>query len=243
MLIEVIATSVEDARIAEQAGAGRIELVSGLAEGGVTPSYGLICGVLRAVTIPVHVMIRPHALSFQYDRYDLESMQEDIRVARGCGAVGIVVGALSADGDIDEEALLPLLREAEGLSVTFHRAFDETRSLEQSFRQLERLPGINRVLTSGGKPSVLEAAAEIRNLLALSRESQISILAGSGLGVDSLAAFIKQTGVSEVHMGTGVRVEGRVSAPLDADKVCAAVAIVNGLRQEASSRKGTLPEP
>ncbi|WP_159887353.1 copper homeostasis protein CutC [Paenibacillus puerhi] len=44
MELEVIATSIEDAKIAEQRGAERIELISGIGEGGVTPSYGFIRG-------------------------------------------------------------------------------------------------------------------------------------------------------------------------------------------------------
>ena len=41
-LLEVIATTVADARLAAQAGANRLELVTAMGEGGLTPSLGLI---------------------------------------------------------------------------------------------------------------------------------------------------------------------------------------------------------
>ena len=57
MLLEIIAETVEDAREAEQGGAGRIELVRDLDRGGLTPPP-LIEAVLKAVRIPVRVMVR-----------------------------------------------------------------------------------------------------------------------------------------------------------------------------------------
>ena len=56
--MEVIAETVEDAREAEQGGAGRIELVRDLSRGGLTPLPALIDAVVHAVRIPVRVMVR-----------------------------------------------------------------------------------------------------------------------------------------------------------------------------------------
>jgi copper homeostasis protein len=50
VLLEVIATTVADARLAAQAGADRLELVTAMGEGGLTPSIGLIEAVVDAVT-------------------------------------------------------------------------------------------------------------------------------------------------------------------------------------------------
>ena len=70
VLLEVIATTVADARLAAQAGANRLELVTAMGEGGLTPSLGLIEAVVAAVTIPVNVIVRPHSRSFVYDADD-----------------------------------------------------------------------------------------------------------------------------------------------------------------------------
>ncbi|WP_409344372.1 copper homeostasis protein CutC [Paenibacillus sp. MBLB4367] len=226
MLLEVIATSVADARLAETHGADRIELISGIREGGVTPSAGLIEQVLGAVSIPVHVMVRPHANSFCYDEDDLQTMLKDIQLIRKLGAAGIVVGALTAERRVDEAALNRLLDAAEGLSITFHRAIDEAADQEEALRVLGRYPQIRRILTSGGKPSALDAREQIVKLDGLCKELSITLLAGSGLTVDTLDAFIRDTGVSEVHMGTGVRLQGDALRTIDPEKLRAAANIV-----------------
>ncbi|WP_407056536.1 copper homeostasis protein CutC, partial [Burkholderia vietnamiensis] len=46
VLLEVIATTVGDARAAARAGADRLELVTAISEGGLTPSVGLIEAVV-----------------------------------------------------------------------------------------------------------------------------------------------------------------------------------------------------
>ena len=95
-MLEIIATSVEDAIVIEKGGADRIELVSALSEGGLTPSYGLVHRVIGAVNIPVNVMIRPHSLSFVYSDEDLLCMLEDIKQAKALGANGVVFGMLDS---------------------------------------------------------------------------------------------------------------------------------------------------
>lgn len=76
MYIEFIATTIEDALLIEKSGADRIELVSALAEGGLTPSHALIEAVVNSVKIPVNVMVRPHSQSFCYTQNDLEIMKK-----------------------------------------------------------------------------------------------------------------------------------------------------------------------
>ena len=226
MILEVIATSVMDAKLAQEHGADRIELISGIAEGGVTPSVGLIEQVVKAVDIPGNVMLRPHANSFRYDKDDLAVMLRDARVIRESGAAGIVMGMLDARGEIDTAALELLLGETGELAVTFHRAFDELEDRRSALELLSRYPAIRKILTSGGKPSALDAKEEIAELAKLSEGRSLDILAGSGLGLTSLDEFIRQTKIREVHMGTGVRRNGRALEPIDPEKLKAAADIV-----------------
>jgi copper homeostasis protein len=227
MILEVIATSVMDAKLAQEYGANRIELISGIMEGGVTPSYGLIEQVLRAVNIPVHVMLRPHANSFCYHSDDLAVMDRDLRMIRELGATGVVMGMLKLDKQLDLAALERLLSEAGNLAVTFHRAFDELEDQVAGLYQLANYPSIRKVLTSGGKPNVLDAKQEITKLVKASKGLPLEIIAGSGLSVEKLDDFIKQTGVKEVHMGTGVRMNNRALEPIDPKKLQAAAAIIS----------------
>lgn len=225
MILEVIATSVADAVLAQEHGADRIELISGIMEGGVTPSVGLIEKVLHTVHIPVHVMVRPHGNSFCYDEDDLAVMVRDIEYIRKSGAAGIVLGTLTSDKRMDTTALKLLLREVGQTAVIFHRAFDELEDQPSALLELASYQAIKGVLTSGGMPSVLDARAKIKALTKQSVSLPIEIMAGSGLSVKTLDEFISQTGVTQVHIGTGVRINGEALAPIDPDKIRAAAEI------------------
>jgi copper homeostasis protein len=234
--LEVIATTVADARLAAQAGANRIELVTAMGEGGLTPSVGLIEAVVQAVdrpaaSVPVNVIVRPHSRSFVYDADDYAVMLRDIRAAKAAGANGIVIGMLNADGEIDSEGLKRAIDAADGLAITFHRAFDDTRDLRKALDVLLGFDAVTNVLTSGGKPSVLNAESTIRELVKQARGSHCTVLAGAGLTVGAIAGFVSRTQVEAVHFGSGVRVDENGLAPVDITKV----ASVRALLDEASS--------
>ncbi|QJC50750.1 copper homeostasis protein CutC [Paenibacillus albicereus] len=238
MKLEIIATRPEDALAAERGGADRIELVSGMLEGGLTPSIGLIEAVAEQASIPVRVMIRPHSLGFRYDRAELAVMRADIRAVRRTRAAGIVLGALTAEGTIDAAALELLLGEAEHLSVTFHRAFDEARDLEEALATLAGYSQIDRILTSGGRPTAPEAVPELRRLVQASAGTGIEILAGSGIDGGGLAALVLGTGVTEVHAGSSVRVDRHPLRQVVPERVRELRDILDRLEQERPARSG-----
>ncbi|MGO0063092.1 copper homeostasis protein CutC [Brevibacillus fluminis] len=220
MLVEVITTTLTDARLAIQGGADRLELVTGILEGGLTPSYGLIEETVRAVDIPVMVMVRPHSQSFHYDRDDIQTMCNDIARIREIGAAGIVIGALTAERKVDTAALERLLEAANGeLAVTFHRAFDDAADLDEALDTLLAYPQVTRILTSGGQKSALDAVDQMARLVERTRGTHLTILAGSGLTLDTVQGFAGATGVTEVHFGSGVRVDGKSLLPIDPGRI------------------------
>jgi len=227
VLLEVIATTVADARLAAQAGADRLELVTAMGEGGLTPSIGLIEAVVNAVSIPVNVIVRPHSRSFVYDADDHALMLHDVRAVKAAGANGVVIGMLNVDGEIDREQLARAIDAADGLAVTFHRAFDEVRDQQKALDVLLGFNAVTNVLTSGGQPSVLDAEATIRALVRQAAGSHCTVLAGAGLTVDAVAGFVSRTQVQAVHFGSGVRVGGNGLAPIDIDKVARVRALLN----------------
>jgi copper homeostasis protein len=227
VLLEVIATTVADARLAAQAGADRLELVTAMGEGGLTPSIGLIEAVVNAVSIPVNVIVRPHSRSFVYDADDHALMLHDVRAVKAAGANGVVIGMLNVDGEIDREQLARAIDAADGLAVTFHRAFDEVRDQRKALDVLLGFDAVTNVLTSGGQPSVLNAEATIRALVRQAAGSHCTVLAGAGLTVDAVAGFVSRTQVQAVHFGSGVRVGGNGLAPIDIDKVARVRALLN----------------
>ena len=123
--LECCCTDATEAVEAMSGGAGRVELCEDLPCGGVTPSRADIEAALKAVNIPVNVLIRVRGGDFVYDETEIEAMIGSVRMCRKLGVNGVVVGALRADGSVDTEAVGRLMAEAQGLRVTFHRAFDE----------------------------------------------------------------------------------------------------------------------
>ncbi len=209
-LVEVIVLKQEDAQAAESNGADRLELVSAMSEGGLTPSYGTIKTVVKSVTIPVMVMIRPHSYSFVYRKKEWDAMKEDIKMVKELGAAGIVFGALTDHKTVDNELLAMVVEEAKGLSVTFHRAIDETDPLE-TYKSLCQSPfKMDRILTSGGKRSAPEALDTIQKMIAVSQETQSHpiIIPGAGLNLDNIEFIHKKLRAKEYHFGSAVRIDG-----------------------------------
>jgi copper homeostasis protein len=231
VLLEVIATTVADARAAAQAGADRLELVTAMGEGGLTPSVGLIEAVVAVAGVPVNVIVRPHSRSFVYDADDYAVMLRDIRAVKAAGANGIVIGMLDAQGGIDREGLARACDAADGLAITFHRAFDEARDLREALDVLLGFEAVTNVLTSGGKPSVLHAQAVVAELVRQASGSHCTVLAGAGLTVDAVADFVSQTHVEAVHFGSGVRVNGNGLAPVDPAKVAQVRALLDATQR------------
>ena len=126
-------------------------------------------------------------------------MLADIREARRAGADGVVIGALSSGGRIHRARTERLTHEADPLSCTFHRAFDDTPDLDASIALLIEL-GIPRVLTSGGAAPAQDGAARLA-LLQARWGDRITIMAGGAVRADHVAGLVRQSGVREVHVG------------------------------------------
>lgn len=197
--VEVCVDSIASAIAAERGGAHRVELCSSLMEGGVTPSAGMIAAVRGAVSIGLHVIIRPRGSDFCYSDDEFQVMRRDVMMAKQLGANGVAFGVLDLDGRVDRRRTAELARLATPLAVTFHRAFDVSRDL---FESLEALPaaGVHRILTSGGRATAAEGAETLARLVATAAE-KIVIMAGGGIREQNVASLLARTGVREIHAG------------------------------------------
>jgi copper homeostasis protein len=198
-LVEVCVTSVASARAAQCGGAARIELVSDLLEGGVTPSAGLIAGVRAAVTIGLQVIIRPRGGDFCYDADEYSIMEADVRQAHALGADGVVLGLLDLDGQIDRERTRRLVELARPMNVTFHRAFDLTRDPRRALEDVIAT-GADRLLTSGAARTA-EAGADLLSDLVRTAGARIVVMAGGGVRPHNAAALLARTAAPELHAG------------------------------------------
>ncbi|MDD2476499.1 MAG: copper homeostasis protein CutC, partial [Dysgonamonadaceae bacterium] len=99
--IEICANSVASCLEAQKGGAHRVELCAGIPEGGTTPSYGEIALAREMLNIKLNVIIRPRGGDFLYSDIEHQTMLHDIEIAKKLGVNGVVIGCLTADGEID----------------------------------------------------------------------------------------------------------------------------------------------
>lgn len=196
-LLEVAAGSLASALAAESGGADRIELCASLDDGGTTPSHGTITVVRDRVHLPLHVLIRPRTGDFCYDEDDVAVMLRDVEACTSLGCDGVVIGALDADGNVDEPACRALIGAARSLGVTFHRAFDAARDQASALETIIAL-GCERVLTSGGEATALAGAARIAELVRQAGD-RARVMAGAGITPDNVHEIASRTGARELH--------------------------------------------
>jgi len=197
MLLEAPVFNLQASLEAAQLGIDRLELCANFPEGGETPSAGMLRFLKREIDIPIFVMIRPRGGNFVYSPKELLVMKQDIQLLGDLGADGFVVGALDAQGSVNESACESLLRAAESKPCTFHRAFDASADLTGSLEKIIQL-GFHRVLTSGGENSIEEGLPQVMALLEQAKE-RIIILPGGGLKVTHVSRLKESGYLKEVH--------------------------------------------
>lgn len=197
MIVEIVVYNLESAMKAQEGGADRVELCDNPAEGGTTPSAGVIELVRQNLSIDVYVMIRPRGGDFHYSNYDFHAMKRDIVQCQKASVDGVVFGILNTDGIIDKKRCQELISRARPLQVTCHRAFDMTRD---PFEALEDCveAGFDRILTSGQQAQALEGAALLAELVRKAN-GRIEIMAGSGVNEQTVAQLVVESQVREIH--------------------------------------------
>ena len=207
-ILEVCVDSYASAMAAIAGGAGRLELCSALAVGGLTPSPALLQQIREVSPIPVRCLMRTRGGDFLYTQEEIRQMAMEIHMLRAAGADGFVIGCLTAQGDLDPEAMKPLLEAADGAKLTLHRCIDVSRDLCRTYRDAAAL-GIDTVLTSGGAGNCLAGMEAIRQLINLRDEiSGPEVLIGAGVKAAVIAAFLEKVpGARAFHMSGKTEIE------------------------------------
>ena len=198
ILIETCCASAADAFASAAAGIRRIELNSALALGGLTPSIGTLQQIKAKTSLSVMAMLRPRSGGMCYSEDEFETMCWDAKALLQADADGLVFGVLQANGEIDCQRCSRILTLIGSKQAVFHRAFDLTPQPLQALEQLIQL-GFHRILTSGQKPSVVQAVDLIRHL-EQQAAGRIEILPGGGLRLQNVEEFVRQSGCRQIHI-------------------------------------------
>jgi copper homeostasis protein len=153
--------------------------------------------------LPIFVMIRPRGGDFCYSETEFEQIRADLTLALELGADGLVLGLLLPNGTVDVRRTRQLVEQAGGAPVTFHRAFDATRHLDEALEAVIEA-GCQCLLTSGGASTAPEGLDTLARLVKQA-QGRIELMAGSGVNSQNAAALLK-TGVQGLHLsGRSVR--------------------------------------
>ena len=203
-LLEISVETAEAAAAAERGGAQRIELCAELSLGGLTPSEELMRRVRELVRVPIFAMVRPRAGDFVYSPEEVSQMRRDIATAKRARMDGIVLGVLTAERHVDGERTRELVKLAEPLPVTFHRAFDEVADIDGALEAVIETSAA-RILTSGGAPTAPQGLAALAKMIAAAG-NRITIVPGSGVNPSNILEVVQRTQAREFHSGLGTRI-------------------------------------
>ena len=211
-VLEVIACTIEDAVEAEHGGADRIEVVSRLDLGGLTPSLDLVRGIKSTVSLPLRVMLRNNADYEVHSETEIQALCAAAAELDRIGVDGIVLGFLK-NSEIDLEPTRRILKCAPNQKATFHHAFEDAKDKTVAIQQLKGMQQIDKLLSHGGLGNSDERAVHLRKYSDMAKP-EIEILVGGGVNADAIRVFKNRTSLREFHVGGAVRKDGKVDRSL-----------------------------
>lgn len=223
MLLEICAYNIQSCLVAQNAGAGRIELCADPGAGGTTPSFGLIEYCLERLSIPVFPMVRPRGGDFLYDADDIEIMKRDVRRLRDMGCKGIATGCHTENKRIDTELLSRLVEWAGPMEVTCHKVFDRCPEAAEAL-EMVIATGCKRILTSGLVATAPKGAPTLAILRVLAGD-RIIIMPGGGVRSGNISELASITGCREFH-SSGI-LKGTTNCISDQHEVSTMVSMLN----------------
>lgn len=199
--LEICASTLGSVQAAKAGGAVRVELCSALASDGITPSLGFIESAISLCKddVDIHLLFRCREGNFVYNPQEVDIMRRDIEIWNNLARErdGIVIGALTADGEVDIEACKELISATKCKNITFHRAFDRCKD---PFRALETIIslGCNRLLTSGQAPTAQQGIPLLKELIQKAH-GRISIMPAGGVSPENATEILNLTHARDIH--------------------------------------------
>ena len=196
--LEACVETLEEAILAERNGANRLELCNRLDLDGLTPNLNLTKKIMEKISIPIKVMIRERDGNFVYSDDEILAMQNKIEVFKSIGVLEVVFGVLNVNKEVDTQATNRLAKHAFPMTVTFHKAIDQTSNIFGALEKIKSIPGISNVLTSGGKNNAESGYKIIREMINVAN-NKINIIAAGSITNKNLEYLHKKIGAVNYH--------------------------------------------
>ena len=194
--LEVCAFSIKDLIKVSSVKPARIEFCENKSIGGITPDLKLIESAVSS-GIPIFPIIRPRGGNFIYSKKEIDQMINTVKICKEKKCQGVVFGVLDKNFSVDEASCRKIMDECNGLSTTFHMAFDECVNPFTSMKKIIDL-GFDRILTSGQEENVEDGLQLIEELVKNSN-SKISIMPGLKLRSSNIDKFLGNKNIIDFH--------------------------------------------
>jgi copper homeostasis protein len=201
--LEVIVTSTEEAKQAEEGGADRLEIVRDLQHEGLTPPVDVVEDILKSVSIPIRVMLRETRNFPVIDDETLNLLTSRAAYLAQLPVGGFVLGFIR-DAAIDTRSVRHILEIIGNRPVTFHRAIEHVSDQLAAVEQLRAFSNIDRILVNGGSGSWHEKRRVLEGLQERAAP-EMAIIVGGGLNEDSLRMLSESPLLNEFHVGKAAR--------------------------------------
>lgn len=195
--LEIACFNLESAIIAQQNGADRIELCTGIKVGGTTPIPQDIINTRKQTSIDLYVMIRPRGGNFVYSDEEFTQMTLNILHIKSLKVNGFVFGILNENNTINIERNTELVKLAHPIPCTFHRAFDEVTNYKEALKDVISC-GFSTILTSGTFPNVMEGKEILKDLV-IQAGNWINIMPGGGLRSTNISELDELINANSYH--------------------------------------------
>lgn len=196
---EAVCCSPGDVVIADRCGVDRVELCIGIEHGGLTPSPGLVRFARANTSAFCLAMVRLRNGDFCYSKSEVDVMRHDIEGLVEAGAQGLVIGALTTDGEVDFDVCEILIKDLPPVELTFHRAIDSVSDPLHSIQQLIDL-GFGRILASGKANTAMDGAATLREWIQAT-DGRCTICPAGGTRSSNVVEILRATGARQTHQG------------------------------------------
>ena len=208
---EVCISNAEDAIIASKYPIDRIELVTNIEVGGLTPNIETIKYLKQNISTPICCMDRSRGGDYCYTQSEKEAMLIDAKNMLDAGADGIVFGFINRDNTVDIEYTKKMvsLIHSYNKEAVFHRAFDVPKDIENTIQLMIELQ-VDRVLTSGQAPfeNIIDGAKDIKQINEKYGD-KIQILFGGGVRISNVNEIINISNVKQIHATSKHEVDGK----------------------------------